>query len=141
MLFAKLLFVALAAATLAPCDGLGGSDGGTDTGGDTVASADAVNGPVVDDVILPQTATIDISTGVAHIIGSISFHDDFGQVVGVNVLGHGTNGSIFRGSLGNDSPQPLIFDLSTPGVMLLDFNVFDQTGNTSAPVTRTISVM
>ncbi len=133
----RFLVLALAAVALDPCNGLGtGSDSGTSS----TAQVDAAGAPVVDDVTVPETATIDVSTGVAHIQGSISFHSDTTPVTAVNVLAHGTSGSVYRGSLNGASPQPLIFDLSSAGAHGLDFNVQDQAGRTSAVVTRTIVV-
>jgi hypothetical protein len=136
MLAAKLLAVVLVAAALDPCGSSSGSDGGTTAS----PTFDAATAPVIDDVSVPATATIDALTGVAHITGSISYHDDFGTVTGVNILGHGTNGSVYRGALSGASPQPLIFDLSTPGQHDLDFGVFAEPGNNSALVTRSIVV-
>ena len=136
MLAAKLLAIAITGAALSPCDGSGGV---ADSSAGSFRS-DAANVPVVDDVSVPASATIDPLTGVAHIVGSISFHDDFGTVTGVNVLAHGTNGSVYRGPLGAASPQPLVFDLSSAGSHALDFNVFAQPGMTSAAVPRTIFV-
>jgi hypothetical protein len=135
MLAAKLLAVALLSLALDPCDGSSGaSDGGV------VAPFDAASAPVIDDVSVPESATIDSLTGVAHITGSISFHDDFGTVTGVNILGHGTNGSIFRGAISGPSPQIVVFDLSTPGQHDLDFTVFAEPGNNSPRVARSIVV-
>lgn len=136
MLGAKLLTVLFAAALLDPC----GSSATTDGGAARPPAIDAATAPVIDDVTVPASATIDSLTGVAHINGSISFHDDFGTVTGVNILGHGGNGSIYRGAIGGPSPQTLTFDLSTPGQHDLDFNVFAEPGNNSARVTRTIIV-
>ena len=136
MLAAKVLTVVLVASALDPCGSSGTADGGTVK----APGIDAATAPVIDDVTVPGTATIDSLTGVAHINGSISFHDDFGTVTGVNILGHGTNGSIYRGAINGPSPQILTFDLSTPGQHDLDFNVFAQPGNNSARVTRTIVV-
>ncbi|MDB4997249.1 MAG: hypothetical protein JWM74_4681 [Myxococcaceae bacterium] len=134
----RVLSVVLAAASLAPCDGSSASDGGAEAA--VTPPGDAAGAPVIDDVTLPPTATIDISTGRAHVIGSISFHSDDSAVVGVNILAHGTSGSIYRGPLGAASPQSLIFDLSTPGTYSLDFNVFDSKNRYSAIVTQTITV-
>ncbi|MEO6572596.1 MAG: hypothetical protein ABIP89_02065 [Polyangiaceae bacterium] len=135
MLAAKVVAVALLALALDPCDGSrSASDGGAAPG------VDAATAPVIDDVSVPQSATIDTLTGVAHITGSISFHDDFGTVTGVNILGHGTNGSIYRGAITGASPQIVVFDLSTPGQHDLDFSVFAEPGNNSARVARSIVV-
>lgn len=136
MLAAKLLSVVLVAAALDPCGSSGASDGGTVVS----PGIDAATAPVIDDVNVPESATIDSLTGVAHINGSISFHDNFGTVTGVNILGHGTSGSIYRGAITGPSPQILTFDLSTPGQHDLDFTVFAEPGNNSARVTRTIIV-
>jgi hypothetical protein len=138
MFVIRLLSVVLAASSLAPCDAGGGSDSGAAPA--ATSPVDAAGSPVVDDVTLPATATISASSGAAHVVGSISFHSDDSTVVGVNVLGHGTSGSVYRGSLGGGSPQPLIFDLSTPGTYALDFNVFDAKNRHSENATRTITV-
>jgi hypothetical protein len=134
----RALAVVLAASSLAPCDGSSASDSGAEAA--ATVPVDAAGAPVIDDVTLPATATIDISKGTAHVVGSISFHSDDSTVVGVNVLAHGTSGSIYRGALGSGSPQPLVFDLSTPGTYSLDFNVFDAKNRYSAIVTQTITV-
>lgn len=136
MLAAKLLAVALVSIALDPC----GSGGASDGGGTVSPAVDAASAPVIDDVSVPATATIDSLTGLAHITGSISFHDDFGTVTGVNILGHGTNGSVFRGAISGPSPQIVVFDLSTPGEHDLDFTVFAEPGNNSARVARAIVV-
>jgi hypothetical protein len=136
MLAIKALSFMLVAAALDPC----GSSGNADGGAARLPGIDAATAPVVDDVSVPASATIDSLTGVAHINGSISFHDDFDTVTSVNILGHGTNGSIYRGAITGPSPQILTFDLSSPGQHDLDFNVVAGPGNSSARVTRTIVV-
>jgi hypothetical protein len=138
MLAVRILSVLLAASALDPCSG-----GAADSGASSEAAAstvDAAGAPVIDDVTLPATATIDLTRGSAHIVGAISFHSDDSTVVGVNVLSHGTSGTVYRGSLGAGSPQPLTFDLAAPGNYALDFNVFDAKNRYSAIVTRTIVV-
>src|SRR6187399_876678 len=102
----RLAFGAIASLLLAPCDGSGSGSASDAAAPDAVAEVpDAAGAPVIDDVTVPEVATLDVGRGTAHIVGSIAYHSDTSQVAVVNVF-EGKTGGIFRGALGGPSPQP-----------------------------------
>ena len=118
------------------------SDAGAgDAGSDGSDGAPNPRAPVIDSVVLPQSASIDPSTATAEISGAVSFHDDFSTVTTVTIVVHAPSGaSAYAYPIQGLSPQSIQLEIKQAGAIEVDLSITDQAGLSSMPYAQIINV-